>query len=103
MATNSIYNGLWGRTAAILRNEMGIKKGVSIRDNLPTIALSYLTIVEEFASQQLGQRSEITFEEAHDIVKRVAHLIGQQAKQTARNMGIDLPTGRPLLSEGGTE
>lgn len=100
-ATNDIYEGLWNRTALMLRREMNIPDRARLRDNMPRLALSYLNIAEETASMALGQQQEITFTQAREIVQRVAGMIGQQAQMTSRLLGIDLPTGRPLLDEGG--
>jgi hypothetical protein len=40
-ATDKVYKGLWGRTAAMLREELGLgQKKISLRDNQPTLALT---------------------------------------------------------------
>lgn len=46
MATDDVYRGLWGRTAAMLKGELGVTNNVSLRDHQPTLALYYQGIVE---------------------------------------------------------
>jgi hypothetical protein len=98
-ATNTIYTGLWQRTSAKLREDMNLPASKSLRDSLPGIALTYLRIAEQTAALSLGQRQELTFNEAQSIVEKVARMIGQQAEQTSQYLGIDLPTGQPLLGD----
>lgn len=98
MATDDIYKGLWGRTAAILRQEMNLSKKASLRDNQPRLALHYQGIAEEVAAHRLGNRSELTWDEARGIVKAVAAFIGKQAKETSEWLGMDIATGNPLLT-----
>jgi hypothetical protein len=98
MATDAVYKGLWGRTAAYLREEMGLSAKASLRDQQPTLALTYQGLAEEVAAQTLGSENELTWEQAREIVRIVAELIGEQAKATSRFMKIDLATGKPLLT-----
>lgn len=102
IATDDIYVGLWGRTAAYLKDELDLPKKASLRDNQPTLALTYQGIAEEVAAQKLGDATELSWEEARDIVKQVAALIGIQAQATSQFLQVDLATGKPLLSEGQT-
>ncbi|HLA43059.1 MAG TPA: hypothetical protein VJZ27_06470 [Aggregatilineales bacterium] len=96
-ATNEIYEGLWGRTAELLRKQLGISTKASLRDNQPTLALTYQGIAEEVSAQKLGNRSELEWEEARQIVRAVSDLIGIQAQATSAYLGVDLATGKPLL------
>jgi hypothetical protein len=97
LAINEIYEGLWGRTAEILQMQFGISKQQSLRDHQPTLALIYQGLAEEVAAHKLGDRQELEWDEAHEIVRDVAELIGKQAHQTSRYLGVDLATGQPLL------
>jgi hypothetical protein len=45
-ATDDIYFGLWQRTSAQLRSELSLTKTVSLRDNQPTLALTYQGLAE---------------------------------------------------------
>jgi hypothetical protein len=98
--TNDTYVGLWERTAAQLREQLGLARSASLRDNQPRLALSYQTIVEEIVAQEIGSAEELKWEEAVRIVQRVANFIGVQAKSTSQMMGLDIATGQPLLKEG---
>lgn len=99
-ATDDIYLGLWNRTAAQLRGEMGLEKKQSLRDHQPRIALLYERIAEETASIRLGERQDLTWLEARKVVMDVAQLIGKQARQTSDVLGVDLATGKPMLQDG---
>ncbi len=96
-ATNEIYVGLWDRTAAILKQELNLPVRASLRDHQPTLALAYQAIAEEVSARRLGERNEMEWDEARDIVREVADLIGLQADKTSKYLGIDLATGKPLL------
>lgn len=97
MATDDVYRGLWGRTATALKKELGVSKNRSLRDHQPTLALYYQGIVEEVCAQKLGMREELWWEEARDIIRTVAGVIGRQAKETSELLQQDLATGRRLL------
>ncbi|MBC7871552.1 MAG: hypothetical protein H7Y09_11990 [Chitinophagaceae bacterium] len=97
MATDDIYKGLWGRTAAYLKKELELPKNASLRDHQPTVALTYQRLAEEVAAQKLGKRTELSWHEARQIVQHVAALIGSQAKITSEFLEMDLATGYPLL------
>lgn len=96
-ATDDIYQGLWGRTAATLKVELGVSKSVSLRDHQPTLALYYQGIVEEVCAQKLGERDELWWEEAREIVRTIAKIIGRQAQETSQLLQKDLATGKMLL------
>lgn len=99
-ATDDVYKGLWGRTAATLKSELSVPKNNSLRDYQPTIALYYQGIVEEVCAQKLGMREELWWDEARDIIRTVAAIIGRQAKETGELLQQDLATGKPLLMQG---
>ncbi|MCC6975489.1 MAG: hypothetical protein IT322_15900 [Anaerolineae bacterium] len=98
-ATDDVYRGLWGRTAAVLKRELGVTKD-TLRDHQPTLALYYQGIVEEVCAQKLGERDELWWDEAREIIRRVAAIIGRQAKETGDLLQQDLATGRSLLPKG---
>lgn len=95
---NTVYQGLWNRTAAQLKSELSLKKHQSLRDHQPTLALQYQSIAEQTAATKLGTKEYITLQEAQNVVRIVAQMIGRQARETGQALGIDLATGRPLLS-----
>lgn len=98
-ATDDVYRGLWGRTAATLKKELSVGNN-SLRDHQPTLALYYQGIAEEVCAQKLGERDELWWEEARDIIRTVAMIIGRQAKETGELLRKDIATGKPLLGGG---
>lgn len=100
IATDDIYQGLWGRTDAYLRDELALPKSTSLRDNQPTLALIYQGLAEEVSAQKLGHATELSWDDARVIVKEVANLIGLQAQATGQFLQVDLATGKSLLRSG---
>jgi hypothetical protein len=99
-ATNDVYEGLWGRSAATLKTQLKLGKNDNLRDNQPSLGLQYQAIVEEVCALKLGETQEIHWEEARDIIQTVAKLIGQQAQQTSDLLKMDIATGKRLLASG---
>jgi hypothetical protein len=97
IATDDIYKGLWGRTAAYLKDELELPKKASLRDHQPMLALHYQGIAEEVCAQKLGQEEELEWNAARGIVQDVAQFIGRQAQETSQLLRMDLATGKPLL------
>ncbi len=98
IATDDVYQGLWGRTAATLKKELGVSNNESLRDQQPILALHYQGIVEEVCAQKLGERDELWWNEARDIIHKVVTIIGRQAKETGELLHQDLATGKPQLA-----
>jgi len=99
-ATDDIYRGLWGRTAARLKQQLDLPKKASLRDHQPMLGLEYQRIAEGASARKLGQRQELTWEEAREIVKMVAAFVGRQATEMSELLEMDLATGFPLLISG---
>jgi hypothetical protein len=74
-----------------------LPKKASLRDHQPLLALHYQGIAEEVSAQKLGQREELEWNEAREIVATVAAFIGRQAQETSQLLKMDLATGKPLL------
>lgn len=98
IATDDEYLGLWGRTTATLKKELDVPGKETLRDYQPTLALYYQGIVEEVCAQKFGQREEVTWGEAREIIQRMSALIGRQAKELGDELQQDIATGRPLLT-----
>lgn len=98
-ATEKLYNGLWKRTTAQLRGELKITKKDNPRDHFGKYALIYTRIVEELATEKLGQSETVPMSIAMEIVWEVAKLIGKQAREVSETLGYDLVTEKPLLSK----
>jgi len=97
VATDDIYLGLWERTAQYIKAEMDLPKSANLRDHQPTIALTYQGLAEEVCAQKLGDRVELSWDEARQIIRFVARMIGEQAKVISEYLQMDLATGYPLL------
>lgn len=102
IATDDVYRGLWGRTAATLKNDLQISPKASLRDHQPTLGLYYQAIAEEVCARKIGAREELWWHEARDIIQTIAGIIGRQAKETSDLLQMDLATGKPLLPDVGT-
>ena len=103
VATNSVYRGLWGRTADALYDQLDIKRKIgNLRDNLSSVALSYLSIAEELCAMRLGTQMDLTFDEADGIIRQVSEMIGQQVNQVQQFTGKDMVTGYELLASDDT-
>jgi hypothetical protein len=100
IATNDIYLGLWGRTAARLKSELDVPKSGSLRDKQPMMGLYFQGIAEEAAADKLGSQQDLTWNEGRDIIKTVAGMVGRYAKEMGDYLGKDLATGRPLFAHG---
>ncbi len=99
--TNTMRLGLWDRSTAKLKKEVGLKENDSLRDNLSSIALHYEMIAEEVSERELAQNEQLTFEQAREIVYTNSQFIGQQAQKTGKRLGIDVATDKPLLPDQG--
>lgn len=98
-ATNELYKNLWGRDAKTLKTQAGVPERANLRDYHSRLALHYLDIAEAVVAHHLGQAETVSYEQALAIIADVAKLIGAQANELGRHMGLDLPTNTPLLSD----
>ncbi|MEO8392503.1 MAG: hypothetical protein ABI700_05875 [Chloroflexota bacterium] len=98
-ATNAVYKGLWGRSAGVLKQELGISKSASLRDHQPSIANHYQALCEITVTHLLGSAETVTPEQALTIIQSVARVLGVQASELGALMEIDPATGKPLLEE----
>jgi hypothetical protein len=99
-ATDDVYKGLWGRSAATLKQQLQLSKNDNLRDHQPEVGLHYQGIVEQVCAVKLQEREEVTWDEARDIIQTVAGIIGRQAEETSQLMKMDLATGKRLLASG---
>lgn len=95
IATNDVYNGLFHRTAAQLREQLNTKKP---RDKMSTPSLHILGLCEWLCAQNLGEAQSLDLEQARTIIQATAGTFGLQVDDIERRLGIDIVTGKPLLS-----
>lgn len=93
--TNAEYKGLFGRTAAQIKAETG--KG-NARDGMTTEGIAFVNIVESSCLRLFGGRDSVTEREAFEIVKRIAEPLGANVQLLQHTLGVDLATGKPLLT-----
>jgi len=100
LTTDNLYKGLWERTTAQLRQELGIKKRDNPRDHFGEYALIYTRLAEKVSTERLENLETVPMSVAMEIVWQVAKLFHTQAKALSEALGYDLVTEKPLLSEG---
>lgn len=102
-ATNGIYQGVLGMNADGLRAHLGIGAKQNPRDHMGRVALGYTMIAEEVVAIHLGGYADhdvIPVSVIYNTINTLSRAVGVQAQDMARMVGIDLATGRPLLSQG---
>jgi DNA-damage-inducible protein D len=99
MITDEIYLGLWKRRVSVLKKQMGLKKGDSMRDYQSIFALGYEMLAEGMSSRRLEERQDLVFDEAKKIVRASSDFFGKQADEAGKEMGVDIATDRPLLQD----
>lgn len=70
--TNELRLGLWKRSTAMLRLQMGLKEKDNVRDHQTALALSYEMLAENISAYKLDQRSNLEFSESKHIVRSTA-------------------------------
>jgi len=101
IATNTIYKGLFSRNARQLREDLGLSDNESIRDHITTIAIHYLGLVESISAERLKNYKDndlIPFDVAIELIEAVVNPIGLSAERVAAYLGIDLVTGRKMIT-----
>jgi hypothetical protein len=94
LATNTEYQGLFGRTAKQLRLETGFK---TARDGMTLEGRALLTAVEATLDRLFRQRETLTFTEALTIIEEVCAVYRISVEGVQQMLGIDLATGKALL------
>lgn len=96
-AINTEYRGLFDKTAKQIREETGFKVA---RDGMTVEGRAILTAVESILEKMMRQRDALTFAEVIKIIDDVCAIYRPSVDGTQRMLGIDLATGKPLLSSG---
>ncbi len=102
-ATNRIYKGTLGMTAAELRKALGIGEKQNPRDHMGELALIYTMASESAARTRLANYADgdiVPIPVIQSVVDMIAKATGKQAQETAALIGIDLITGLPSLGAG---
>jgi hypothetical protein len=99
--TDDVYKGVHHRNTRQLRTDLGIQPDENPRDYMHRIGLHYIGIAEEACQIKLAHlRDEdaVPANLVRDIIVLVSKQVGMQADELALALGIDIVTGRPLLS-----
>ena len=99
IATDTIHLNLLERTAKQLCSDLDITIKQNPRDHMSEYALTYIKIAEMVCAEKLGDAEYVTEAMAFEIIATVARLIHIQAKATAEVLGVDIVTGRKLLTD----
>lgn len=100
-ATNDIYRGTWGQDANGLRKTLGIGPKQNPRDHMGELALIYTMASEAAVRAYLsgyGDDDVVPTPVVRNVIGAIATQTGKQASDMAALVGIDLMTGKPLLT-----
>jgi len=93
-ATNAEYKGMFHKTAKEITEITGFRNA---RDGMTPEALGLLTAAESTMSRFIGDREQLHFKEALQIIAAVAEMYRVSVERVQAALGIDLATNRPLL------
>jgi hypothetical protein len=102
-ATNEVYEGVFGTTAQGLRKLLNIGPKENPRDHMSRLGLGYTMIAEEAARVRLTGYADddaLPLDVIDSTITTVARAIGLQAQEMAQLIGIDLVTGKAVLTAG---
>jgi hypothetical protein len=75
--TNAVYGGLWGRTAAALKAQRGLKKTANLSDALDTNDLVYVMAGEQLAAERISYEDSRGVRECSVATTKSASFIRQ--------------------------
>jgi hypothetical protein len=99
-AVDAVFRGLYKRTRQQIADRIGLNHIFELEKNQSFYALSYQGIAKQLAAEYLGERSELSFEEAKKIVRETAEIIAPQIQTLSKVLGRDIATNLPLLASG---
>ncbi len=102
-ATGAIYLKLYEMTAAEIRTALGLPADAVIREHISAHGLKYLSIAETLIAERLTDAEHVMWEEALQIVRECAGVIGKGVRELEAFLGRSVATGRPLLEKGRRE
>jgi hypothetical protein len=98
LITDEMRLGVWKRSTATIREQMGLKKSDNLRDHQSALALNYEMLAENMSAYELEQKRDLTFDQSKQVVRSSSEFIGKQADDASRRLGIDIATNSPLLN-----
>jgi hypothetical protein len=97
--TDEMRVGLWRRKTAKIKQQMGLKKNDSLRDNMGSLALSYELLAENISAEEFERRADLKFNESKEIVRKHSESLREHAESVGNSLGIDIATDKPLLPD----
>jgi hypothetical protein len=77
---------------------LGLPANAVIREHLSTHGLKYLSIAESLITERLTNAEHVMWEEALQIIRECASVIGKGVRELEAFLGCSVATGRPLLA-----
>lgn len=102
IATGAVYQRLYEMTSAEIRAALNIPPTANIREHLSARGLKYLTLAEDLITERLTIAESVMWEEAVQVIRECAGIIGRSVREVEAYMGRSVVTGLPLLHRGGT-
>mgnify|MGYP000957781128 FL=1 len=102
IATGAVYQRLYEMTSAEIRTALNIPPTANIREHLSSRGLKYLTLAEDLITERLTIAESVMWEEAVQVIRECAGIIGRSVREVEAYMGRSVVTGLPLLHRGGT-
>ncbi len=94
---NAEYKALFGLIASELEAVLNAK---SIRDNLPSVQMTWLTASERTLQDSINRHDHLTNEQIVIVIEMVIKPIGDMLKTIMNSQGLDHITSKPLLKDG---
>jgi len=97
VATGAIYQKLYELTATEIRTAMGLPASANIRDHITELGLKYLGAAELVVEERLSTADHVMWEEALQIIRECAGIVGRGVRELETYLGRSVATGKPLL------
>lgn len=101
--TNDTYRGLFDKSAAEIREHLGIPKGANLREFMSVVGLSFIFQAEAMIITELQGYSPddiVREQDVRNVFIVLSKLVGKHVRDTEIALGRDVITGRKLLPDG---
>lgn len=101
--TNDTYRGLFDKSAAEIREHLGIPKGANLREFMNVVGLSFILQAEAMITVELQAYSPDDRVSEADIRKVfivLSKMVGKHVRDTEATLGRDVITGHRFLPDG---
>ena len=76
---------------------MGLPASANIRDHITELGLKYLGAAELVVEERLSTADHVMWEEALQIIRECAGIVGRGVRELETYLGRSVATGKPLL------